>query len=162
MFKIFNLFNFMSDFLIRFCLGIIFFNFGYGKLDNLIANEAQGLISMIESIYFFGLAPIFFSWCLALSETFLILGLIYGLFTFLPFSVLISRSSGVIALLISLVIMYQHIFVWGDNIFTYGPFEFLNTDEQGKPVYGQFLFIPLSMYVIFNNRQNINLNIDNK
>ncbi len=161
MFKFSNLFSVLTDVFIKLSLGLIFFNFGYGKLENLINNEAQNLINMVDSIILFGTAPVFFSWCLALSETFIIIGLIYGLFVVLPYSNTISRFSGLLALLISLVILYQHIYVWGDNIFLDGPIEILNASEGKKSVYAQFLFVSLSMYIVFN-KQNPNLNIENK
>ena len=162
MFKIFNLFSFLTDLLIRFFLGLVFFNFGYGKLTSLINGEAENIFKMVESITFFGMAPVFFSWTLALSETFLIIGLIYGTISILPLSSFISKASGLIALIISLTIIYQHIYVWGDNVFSYGPISFLNAAEGKKSIYGQLLFLPLSLYIIFCSRQNLNLNIDNK
>mgnify|MGYP001335748952 CR=1 FL=1 len=162
MFKLSNLFSFLTDFLIRSFFGLIFFNFGYGKLEKLINGESENLIKMVESIFLFGLFPVFFSWCLALSETFLFVGFIYGLFVFFPYSIIISRLSGLIALVISLVIVYQHIYVWGDNVFFNGPIQFLNTNENKKFIYPQLLFVPISMYIIFNNRTNMDKIIDNK
>ena len=61
------------------------------------------------------------------------------MFVFFPYSIIISRLSGLIALVISLVIVYQHIYVWGDNVFSNGPIQFLNTDEGKKFIYPQLL-----------------------
>ena len=55
------------------------------------------------------------------------------------------------------LVIYLHIFVWGDNLFSHGPFEVLNTEEGKKVVFGQFLFIPISLYIIFNNRINLSI-----
>ena len=54
------------------------------------------------------------------------------------------------------------IFVWGDNIFTYGPVEFLNIVDGGKAIFGQVLFLPISLYIIFSNSQNSNYISDTK
>ena len=60
MFKFSNILSVLTDVFIKLSLGLIFFNFGYGKLENLINNEAQNLISMVDSIILFGTAPVFF------------------------------------------------------------------------------------------------------
>ena len=162
MFKYINIFPLLSDFILKSSLGIIFFNYGYGKLQKLINGQGDNLIQMVSSIPFFGILPVFFSWTLALSETLIIFALIYGTFTFLPLSILITKLAGIISLIISLVIVYIHVFMWGDNIFTHGPFEFLNIQEGKKAIFGQALFVPISIYIIFNNRANLFLINDNK
>ena len=162
MFKYYNIFSFLTDIIIKLFLGIVFFNYGYVKLLNLINYKADGLINMVSNIVIFSFAPIFFSWCLAISETLVIFALIYGILSFLPYSNFISRFTGLICLLLSIIILYQHIFVWGDNIFSYGPFDLLNIKETGKTILGQFLLMPLSLYVIFHNRQNLFLINDSK
>ena len=83
--------------------------------------------------------------------------LLYGLFNFLPLTNIITKIAGVISFIISIVIMYQHIYAWGDNIFSYGPFDFLNVNEGKKSVFGQFLFLPISVYIIFSSRSNFNI-----
>ena len=162
MFKYINKLSFITDIIIKMSLGIVFFNYGYVKLLKLLNNDGQAITSMIEEMPFFNFAPIFFSWSLAISETFIIFALIYGIINFLPFSNLVSRFTGILSLFLSTIILYQHIFIWGDNIFSYGPIEFLNIEESGRPVLGQFLLIPLSLYILFHNRQNFYLINDNK
>ncbi len=154
MFKSLNIFSLLADIILKLSFGLIFFNYGYNKLIKLISGEGSGLIGMVASIPIFGSFPLFFSWSLALSETFVIFALIYGCFSFLPYSNFISRFSGFICLIISLTIVYIHIFMWGDNLFSNGPFDFLNIQEGKKSIFGQFLFIPISIYIIFNNRIN--------
>ena len=106
---------------------------------------------MVASIPFFRIFPLFSSWILALTETFAIFGFIYG-YTNFSLSNFISRFTGFLCLIISIIIVYLHVFAWGDNLFSHGPFESLNIEEGKKAVFGQFLFIPISMYIIFNNR----------
>ena len=86
----------------------------------------------------------------------------YGLFYFLPFSNAITKTAGIVSLIISLVIVYQHVYAWGDNIFAYGPFKILNIEEGKKSIFGQFLFIPISIYIIFSSRPNYNIINDAK
>tara|TARA_A100001015_G_C14761058_1_gene621451 strand:- start:170 stop:658 length:489 start_codon:yes stop_codon:yes gene_type:complete len=162
MFKYFNILSFFTDILIKLFLGIVFFNYGYVKLTNMINSDSLILIDMVQKIPFFGLFPVFFSWVLALSETMIIFGLLYGIFSFLPYSSIVSRITGLVCLFLSLIILYQHIFIWGDNIFSYGPFKFMNVNEEGKTVLGQFLIVPLSLYVTFHSRQSIFLINDGK
>ena len=162
MIKYLNIFSFLTDLIIKASIGIIFFNFGYQKLIKLINNEGQDIIIMVSNIIFFGSFPLLFSWVLALSEFIVIFLLIYGIFSFLPLAKLITKIAGMICLIISIVIVYQHIFVWGDNIFTNGPFDFFNASEGNKSVFGQVLFIPISLYIIFNNRVEISLLNDHK
>ena len=45
----------------------------------------------------------------------------------------------------------QYFFNW------YGPFDFLNVNEGKKSVFGQFLFLPISVYIIFSSRSNFNI-----
>ncbi len=142
----------LSDALLKLCFGLIFFNYGYGKLKSMITGNSDGLINMVASIPYFGSFPLFFSWTLALGEMIILFALIYGLFYSLPFSNFITKVAGFLSLIISFVIVYQHVFAWGDNIFSYGPFNFLNASEGKKAIFGQFLFIPISMYIIFNSR----------
>ena len=85
MFKYFNILSFFTDILIKLFLGIVFFNYGYVKLTNMINSDSLILIDMVQKIPFFGLFPVFFSWVLALSETMIIFGLLYGIFSFLPY-----------------------------------------------------------------------------
>ena len=154
MFRSLNIFSLILDIILKLSFGLIFFNYGYGKLIKLISGEGAGLIGMVSSIPIFSIFPLFFAWSLALTETFVIFALIYGYFSFLPCSNFISRFSGFLCLIISLTIVYVHIFMWGDNLFSNGPFEFLNTQEGKKSIFGQFLFIPISIYIIFNSRIN--------
>ncbi len=151
------IFNLLSDAFLKISLGIVFFNYGFGKLNNLLSGNAEGLINMVTTIPFFGNFPFFFSWILAISETGILIMLLYGLFNFLPLTNIITKIAGVISFIISLVIMYQHIYAWGDNIFSYGPFDFLNVNEGKKSVFGQFLFLPISVYIIFSSRSNFNI-----
>tara|TARA_B100000029_G_C17492617_1_gene929672 strand:- start:49 stop:537 length:489 start_codon:yes stop_codon:yes gene_type:complete len=152
----------LSDAFLKLSFGIIFFNYGYGKLMNLITGNSEGLVSMVSSIPLFGTFPLFFSWVLALGEIGVLIALFYGLFYFLPLSNAITRVAGIVSLIISLVIVYQHIYAWGDNIFLYGPFEILNIEEGKKSIFGQFLFIPISIYIIFSSRPNNNMINDTK
>ncbi len=152
----------ISDAFLKLSFGLVFFNYGYGKLITLATGNPEALISMIEAIPLFGRLPIFFSWVLALGEVGILLGLIYGLFYTLPISNLVTKISGIVSLIISLVIVYQHLFSWGDNIFSYGPFDFLNTQDGKKSIFGQFLFLPISMYIIFSTRPNLNIINDSK
>ena len=46
--------------------------------------------------------------------------------------------------------------------FNYGPFSFLNIEDGKKTVFGQILFFPISLYIIFNNTQNNNYINDEK
>ena len=117
---------------------------------------------MVATIPFFSTFPVFFSWSLALAEIAIFIGLIYGVLNFLPYSNLITKLSGLLSLILSIIIIYQHIFVWGDNVFSYGPFSFLNIEDGGKAVFGQILFFPISLYIIFNNTQNNNYINDEK
>ena len=121
-----------------------------------------GSIYLASSIPLFGAFPFFFSWVLALSEILIIFALIYGCFSFLPISNLVTKIAGLFSLIISIVIVYIHIYVWGDNIFSHGPFEILNIQEGKKAIFGQVLFIPISIYIIFNNRGSFSLVNDNK
>lgn len=162
MYKYLNSFSLVPDILLKLSLGLIFFNFGYVKLMKLISNKADGLIGMVASIPVFGTFPLFFSWSLALTETLVIFAFIYGYMNFLPYSNFISRFSGFLCLIISTVILYLHMGVWGDNLFSYGPFDFLNVQDDKKSVLGQFLFIPISIYIILNNRVNHNVLNENK
>ena len=162
MFKYFNIFSLLSDFLLKVTLGLIFFNYGWGKFNKLLTGQSDGLISMVSSIPLFGAFPFFFSWVLALSEILIIFALIYGCFSFLPISNLVTKIAGLFSLIISIVIVYIHIYVWGDNIFSHGPFEILNIQEGKKAIFGQFLFIPISMYIVFNNRLNLSAFNENK
>ena len=162
MIKYINIFPWLTDLIIKLSIGIIFFNFGYQKFIKLINNEGEDLIIMVSNIFFFGSLPVFFSWALALSEVIVIFFLIYGFFSFLPLANLITKIAGILCLIISIVIVYQHIFVWGDNIFTNGPFDFFNASEGNKSVFGQVLFIPISLYIIFNNRVETTLLNDHK
>ena len=154
MFKYFSIFYLLSDFLLKMSLGIVFFNYGWGKLQKLLNSQGEGLIAMVSSIPFFGFFPIIFAWVLALSEILIIFALIYGYFSFLPLSNLITRIAGLSSIVISLVIVYMHIFVWGDNVFSHGPFEILNIEDGKKAIFGQVLLIPISFYIILNNRGN--------
>ena len=162
MFKYFNILSFFTDILIKMFLGIVFFNYGYVKLVKMLSSDSMGLINMVQKIPLFGLFPVFFSWLLALSETMIIFSLLYGIFSFLPYSNIISRFTGLICLFLSIIILYQHIFVWGDNIFSDGPFPFMNINEDGKTILGQFLLVPLSLYITFHSRQNVFLINDGK
>ena len=74
--------------------------------------------------------------------------LLYGLFNFLPLTNVITKIAGVISFIISLVIMYQHIYAWGDNIFSYGPFDFLNVNEGKNQSLGNFYFC-LFLFILF-------------
>ncbi len=160
--KFLNIFSIFADLGLKLSLGLIFFNYGYGKLSKLLKGEAEGLIGMVASIPVFGMFPFFFSWCLAITETFVIFAFICGYINFLPFSNFVSRFAGFLCLIISIVIVYLHVFVWGDNFFSHGPFEALNAEEGKKAVFGQFLFIPISIYIIFNNRINFSALSENK
>ena len=160
--KYLNIFSFLTDLIIKASIGIIFFNFGYQKLIKLINNEGQDIITMVSNIFFFGSFPVLFSWVLALSEFIVIFLLIYGIFSFLPIANLITKIAGMLCLIISIVIVYQHIFVWGDNIFLNGPISFLNASEGNKSIFGQILFIPISLYIIFNNKIDYSTLNDNK
>ena len=162
MIKYINIFPWLTDLIIKLSIGIIYFNFGYEKFIKLINNEGEDIIIMVSNIFFFGSLPVFFSWTLALSEVIIIFFLIYGFFSFLPLANLITKIAGTLCLIISIVIVYQHIFVWGDNIFINGPFDFFNASEGNKSVFGQVLFIPISLYIIFNNRVEISLLNDHK
>ncbi len=162
MVRILNVMSLITDIFLKLSLGLLFFNYGYGKLEILLSGSTDNLVNMISNIPVFGIYPIFFSWCAALSETFIIFGLTYGIFISLPYSFLISRIAGVLSLILSIVIVYQHIFVWGDNLFSYGPFSLLNVDEGKKSIFGQFLLIPMSMYVIFNSKMSYHIPSENK
>ncbi|MBF96377.1 MAG: hypothetical protein CMJ13_04040 [Pelagibacterales bacterium] len=162
MFKNNYFFYFLSDAFLKLSFGLIFFNYGYGKLSSLLSGNSEGLVNMVSSIPFFNNFPFFFSWALALGEIGVLIALFYGLFYSLPFSNLVTKIAGIMSLVISLVIVYQHIFAWGDNIFSYGPFEIFNAKEGKKPIFGQFLFIPISIYIIFSNKNNYNLVNDTK
>ena len=152
----------ISDALLKLFFGLIFFNYGYAKLNMLFLGNGEGLINMVSTIPIFSILPVFFSWTLALSEIIVFLGLLYGILSFLPFSNLITKLSGLLSLLITIVIIYQHIFAWGDNIFSYGPFSFLNVEEGKKSIFGQILFFPISLYIIFNHYQRNNYINDSK
>ncbi len=154
MFKYFNIFPLLSDFLLKTSLGIVFFNYGWGKFQKLLSGQGEDLIAMVSSIPFFGFFPVLFAWILALSETLILFALIYGYFNFFPISNLITKIAGLFSLIISLVIVYMHICVWGDNVFSHGPFEILNVEDGKKAIFGQVLLIPISFYIIFNNRGN--------
>ena len=154
MFRYHNITYLITDITLKLSLGLIFFNYGYGKLVKLLNQEADGLIGMVASIPFFGIFPLFSSWILALTETFAIFAFIYG-YTNFSLSNFISRFTGFLCLIISIIIVYLHVFAWGDNLFSHGPFESLNIEEGKKAIFGQFLFIPISMYIIFNNRLNL-------
>ena len=154
MFRYHNITHLITDIILKLSLGLIFFNYGYGKLNKLLNQEADGLIGMVASIPLFGIFPLFSSWVLALTETFAIFAFIYG-YTNFSLSNFISRFTGFLCLIISIIIVYLHVFAWGDNLFSHGPFESLNIEEGKKAVFGQFLFIPISLYIIFNNRINL-------
>ena len=162
MYKYLHSMSIISDGLLKLSFGFIFFNYGYAKLNNLILGNGEGLIKMIATMPVFNIFPVFFSWTLALAEISIFLGLLYGVLSFFPFSSLITKLSGILSLFITIVIIYQHIFVWGDNIFTYGPVEFLNIVDGGKAIFGQVLFLPISLYIIFSNSQNSNYISDTK
>tara|TARA_S200000501_G_C20801234_1_gene734145 strand:- start:857 stop:1345 length:489 start_codon:yes stop_codon:yes gene_type:complete len=162
MFKYSLLLSIISDIFLKVSFGLIFFNYGYAKLKNLLNDNGEGLINMVTTIPFFSIFPVFFSWSLAIGEVFVLLGLVYGIFYFLPFSNLLTKLAGIMSLIISIVIVYQHILVWGDNIFSYGPFEIFNIQEGKKSIFGQILFLPISVYIIFNNRISLLLVSDNK
>ena len=66
--------------ILKLSFGLIFFNYGYGKLIKLTSGEGAGLIGMVSSIPIFSIFPLFFAWSLALTETFVIFALIYGYF----------------------------------------------------------------------------------
>ena len=121
MYKYLHSMSIISEGLLKLSFGFIFFNYGYAKLNNLILGNGEGLIKMIATMPIFNIFPVFFSWALALAEISIFIGLLYGVISFLPFSNLITKLSGILSLFISIVIIYQHIFAWGDNIFTYGP-----------------------------------------
>ena len=123
----------IPDILLKISLGLIFFNYGYVKLVSLINGKADNLIDMVSIVPIFGFLPVFFSWILALSETFLIFALLYGVLNFLPMSLLITKLAGIYSLIISIIIVYMHIFIWNDNVFAYGPFDSLNIVE-GKSI----------------------------
>ena len=161
MFRYHNIAYLITDIALKLSLGLIFFNYGYGKLNKLLYQEADGLIGMVASIPLFGIFPLFSSWVLALTETFAIFAFIYG-YTNFSLSNFISRFTGLLCLIISIIIVYLHIFAWGDNLFSYGPFESLNAGEGKKAIFGQFLFIPISIYIIFNNRLNLSAFNENK
>ena len=160
--KIYSTTSLLTDIFIKLSLGLIFFNYGYGKMESLISGDHQRLVNMVSTIPVFQYYPLFFSWCAALSETIIIFALIYGIFISLPYSTLITKIAGVLSFILSFVICYQHIFVWGDNIFQYGPFTFLNVEDGKKSIFGQFLLIPLSMYVIFNAKAIYHMPSENK
>ena len=162
MYKYTIIFSILGDALLKLCFGTIFFNYGYGKIESLITGNSEGLINMVSSIPLFGSFPVFFSWALAFGEAGVLIALLYGLFYFLPYSNAITKVAGIVSLTISLVIVYQHIYAWGDNIFSYGPFDFLNAEEGKKAIFGQLLFIPISLYIIFNTTSNNNFVNDNK
>ena len=162
MYKNLNSMSIISDGLLKLSFGFIFFNYGYAKLNNLILGNGEGLIKMIASMSVFNIFPVFFSWTLALAEIFIFIGLLYGVLSFFPYSNLVTKLSGLLSLFITIVIVHQHIFVWGDNVFTYGPVEFLNIADGGKAIFGQVLFIPISLYIIFSNSQNSNYISDTK
>ena len=86
MFRPLNIFSLISDIFLKLSLGIVFFNYGYGKLIKLINNEADSLINMVSNIPFFGLFPVFFSWSLALTESLVIFAFVYGYISILPFT----------------------------------------------------------------------------
>ena len=90
---------------------------------------------MVASIPFFGIFPLFSSWILALTETFAIFAFIYG-YTNFSLSNFISRFTGFLCLIISIIIVYLHVYAWGDNLFSHGPFESLNI-EEGKIINGK-------------------------
>ena len=152
----------ITDVFIKLSLGLVFFNYGYGKLLSLLNGSSQNLENMISTIPVFGYYPVFFSWCAALSETLIIFALVYGIFISLPYSIIISRIAGILSLILSLVIFYQHTITWGDNLFSHGPIEFLNVIDGKKPVFGQFLLIPMSLYIIFNSKISYLITSDNK
>ena len=154
MFRYHNIAYLITDITLKLSLCLIFFKYGYGKLNKLLNQEADGLIGMVASIPLFGIFPLFSSWVLALTETFAIFAFIYG-YTNFSLSNFISRFTGFLCLIISIIIVYLHVFAWGDNLFSHGPFESLNIEEGKKAIFGQFLFIPISMYIIFNNRLNL-------
>ena len=145
-----------SDALLKLSFGFIFFNYGYAKLTNLLYGNGQGLVNMVATIPLFKVLPVFFSWSLAIAEIIVFIGLLYGILSFLPFSNIATKLSGLLSLIITIIIVYQHIYVWGDNVFSYGPFDFLNIEEGKKTIFGQILFFPISLYIIFHNTQNNN------
>ena len=159
----FNLILFaISDAFLKLSFGIIFFNYGYTKLITLTSGNPVSLVSMINEIPFFGSFPLFFAWILALGEIGVLIGLVYGLFYSFPLSNIITKVTGLLSFIISIIIVYQHLYAWGDNIFSYGPFNFLNTKEGKTAIFGQFMFLPISAYIIFSSRPNLNIINDSK
>ena len=55
MFRYHNITYLITDITLKSSLGLIFFNYGYGKLIKLLNQEADGLIGMVASIPFFGI-----------------------------------------------------------------------------------------------------------
>ena len=162
MYKKIYFISLFSDALLKLSFGFIFFNYGYAKLNSLFLGKGEGLINMVSTIPFFSTFPVFYSWSLAIAEIAIFIGLMYGVLNFLPYSNLITKLSGLLSLILSIIIIYQHIFAWGDNVFSYGPFSFLNIEDGKKTVFGQILFFPISLYIIFNNTQNNNYINDEK
>ena len=140
MFKHHNITSLITDLSLKLSLGLIFFNYGYGKLNKLLKQEAEGLIGMVASIPIFGIFPLFSSWMLALTETLAVFAFMYG-YTNFSLSNFISKFTGLLCLIISIIIVYLHVFAWGDNFFSHGPFESLNVGEGKKAIFGQFLLV---------------------
>ena len=52
MFRYHNITYLITDITLKLSLGLVFFNYGYGKLNKLLNQEADGLIGMVASIPF--------------------------------------------------------------------------------------------------------------
>ena len=98
-----NITYLITDISLKLSLGLVFFNYGFGKLNKLLNQEADGLIGMVASIPFFGIFPLFSSWVLALTETFAIFAFIYG-YTNFSLSNFISRFTGLLCLIFKRII----------------------------------------------------------
>ena len=59
MFKYYSIFSFFTDIIIKLSIGIVFFNYGYVKLRNLINDESESLINMVSNIIIFVLYTFF-------------------------------------------------------------------------------------------------------
>ena len=70
MYKYLTIFNFFADAFIKLSLGIIFFNYGIGKVSALLNGTADSLVNMVTNMPFLGLFPLFFSWKKLCSKVF--------------------------------------------------------------------------------------------
>ena len=52
---------------------------------------------MVATIPFFSTFPVFYSWSLAIAEIAIFIGLMYGVLSFLPYSNLITKLSGLLS-----------------------------------------------------------------